>query len=51
MKIMKIKDSKLKGDKTPLEDEKFDKGWGEEMDAIVEKNKNKRQLRTKGQLN
>jgi hypothetical protein len=42
MKIMKIKDSKLKGGKTPLKDENFEKGWGEEMDAILEKNKNKR---------
>jgi hypothetical protein len=36
MKIVRIKDSKLKGGKTPLKDEKFEKGWGEEMDAILE---------------
>jgi len=37
MKIMRIKDSKLKGGKTPLKDKKFQEWWGEEMDAILEK--------------
>lgn len=35
---MRVKDSKLKRGKTPLEVEKFE-GWGEEGDAILEKNK------------
>ncbi len=34
-----MKDLKLKGGKTPLEDENFEKGWGKKMDAILEKNK------------
>jgi hypothetical protein len=34
---MRVKDSKLKGSKTPLKIENFEEGWGEERDAILEK--------------